>query len=254
MGTYSSLSMEVLSWTASRLSSLVAEDSDWKTPYRYWKHAEHLLTYPNNEHFRIDCIGNLKRAIDHRLKRLASLYQFKKIPDPTKPSQLLDILGHFGIARPAMLREISKLRNLLEHQYESPPPQNRCLELVELAWYFLRSTDLLSTSVLEILFLRPDINDAEGDAWIEVTYGPKTNWKCSLRGQVPENFLGDGSNAGLPLVLKRCQTAKEITTTAIENASVPMPARRETDVYFIGEVSGKPEAFAALTSLYFSVL
>jgi hypothetical protein len=97
-----SLSAKVLSWIPSRQSSSIADDPDWKTPYRYWKHAEDLLAHPDNEHFRIDCIGNLKRAIDHRLKRLNTLYRFKRIPDLSMPTELLGALGYFGIARPTM--------------------------------------------------------------------------------------------------------------------------------------------------------
>ncbi|MBI3222118.1 MAG: hypothetical protein HYZ46_03360 [Nitrosomonadales bacterium] len=248
-----SLTTQILSWAPSRQSSAIADDQNWRTPYRYWKHAENLLAHPDNEHFRIDCVGNLKRAIDHRLKRLTSLYRFKKIPDASKPSELLDVLGYFGIARPTMLREVSEVRNLLEHHYKSPPPHRRCQELVEFSWYFLRSTDLLSTSVLNDFVLRPDDGESEKDDWIEVTYGPETDWKCTVRGWVPDSFVSSEVDLGITIRLEQLETAEEFSARAVAQ-ELDIYARRRTGVYFTGRISGKPEVFTTMTTLYFSTL
>jgi hypothetical protein len=248
-----SLSNAVLSWVPTRQSSSCTDDPDWKTPYRYWKHAEVLLTYPDNEHFRIDCIGNLKRAIDHRVKRLAFLYRFKKIPDPSKPPELLDMLGYFGIARSKMIREVSEVRNLLEHHYKNPPHPQRCQELVEFSWYFLRSTDLLSASVLDNFILSPDSETLEEHDWIEVEYGPETDWQCSVRGWVPDTFLSSELDLGISIRLEQRETAEEFTTRAVAQ-QLDMYTRRETGIYFAGKVLGTPEVFTTLTALYFSTL
>lgn len=247
-----SLSTQVLSWLSLRQSSSIAEDSDWETPYKYWKHAEDLLRNRDNEHFRIDCIGNLKRAIDHRLKRLSSLYCFKNIPDPAKPSKLLDMLGYFGIARPMMLREISQIRNLLEHHYKSPPSQQRCQELVEFSWYFLRSTDSLSTAILSDFVLHP--NDKLGnDIWLEVTYGPEIDWKCSVRGWVPQTYLSSSVDLGIVVHLEWLETAEEFAARAVAQ-NFDAHNHNRTNIYFSGDILGSSEMFSKLTALYFSTL
>ncbi len=248
-----SLSTRILSWAPSRQSSSIADDQDWKTPYRYWKHAEDLLAQPDNEHFRIDCVGNLKRAIDHRLKRLSALYRFKSIPDPSKPAELLDVLGYLGIARPTMLREVSAVRNLLEHHYKSPPPRRRCQELVEFSWYFLRSTDSLSTSILMDFVLRPDGETLEEEDWIEVTYGPKTDWNCTLRGWVSDALFSNTVDLGIDVCLEQLETAEEFSVRAVAQ-KLDIYSCRKTGVYFAGRISEKPEVFTTMTSLYFSAL
>jgi hypothetical protein len=256
MTTHLSLPFDVLSWSATRETSSLAEDPDWKKPYQYWKHADHLLTHEGDEHYRIDCIANLKRAVDHRLKRLNSLYQFKKISDPRKPSELLETLGYLGIARPAMLLEISALRNFLEHQYKAPPSTTRCQEFVEFIWYFLRSTDALSTSVVDTFVLDLDGENGDGAFWLAVTYGPSVNWACSVRGWIPAEFANETSGGDVTLNLKNVESREQFSAKRAGLAELvpPPPNRSATDIYLSGEVVGGPEAFSKLTEIYFSIL
>ena len=253
IATEISLSPEVLSWPSTRQSSLIADDRDWKTPYRYWKHAEELLAHSDNEHFRIDCIGNLKRVIDHRLKRLARLYRFKKIPDGSKPLELLDVLEYFGIAKPAMIREISEVRNLLEHHYKSPPPHSRCQELVEFSWYFLRSTDILCTSVLTDFILSPSDETLMNRDWVEVKYGPHTTWQCFVRGWVNATFISNDRDLGISILLQHRESAEEFLAR-VAAQKFDIHTERSTGVYFIGKVVGNPEVLTTFTALYFSTL
>lgn len=256
MTSHLSLSLDVLSWDATRETSSIAEDLDWKKPYQYWKHADNLLTHDGGEHYRIDCIANLKRAVDHRLKRLNSLYRFKKIADPKKPSELLETLGHFGVARPAMLLEISALRNLLEHQHKPPPSTSRCQELVEFIWYFLRSTDALSTSVVGTFTLALDGSSGNETFWLSVTYGPDVDWKCSVRGWLPETLTSKSSDGDIELNLERAENYKQFSAkkTNLTYRRLSDPDRSATDIYLSGEITGPPEIFSKLTEIYFSVL
>ncbi|MFK4132797.1 hypothetical protein ACI2KR_11030 [Pseudomonas luteola] len=251
-----SLSMEIFSWAASRETSYISDDMDFKIPYRYWEHAEHLLTYPENEHFLIDCIVNLKRAIDHRLKHLSAMYLFKKIPDSSRPSELLDILGYYGIARPRMLREISQIRNLLEHHYKSPPTLSRCQELVEFSWYFLRSTDNISTLSLEGFILKPEDKKFKDDYWLSIDYGPTKNWQCALRGWIPDSFLVD-SKEGVNLSIHRIETAAEWNVRMKDHLSESneefVKARKE-GIYLSANVIKNSLFPSELTYMYFSVL
>ena len=256
MTSHLSLSLDVLSWDATRESSSIAEDPDWKKPYQYWKHADHLLTHDGGEHYRIDCIANLKRAVDHRLKRLNSLYRFKKIADPKKPNELLEMLGHFGVARPAMLLEISALRNLLEHQHKAPSSTSRCQELVEFIWYFLRSTDALSTSVVSTFTLVLDGSIGNETFFLSVTYGTNVDWKCSVWGWVPEALASKSSAGGIELSLESAENYEQFSAKRANLTGMvkPDPNRSTSDIFLKGEVVGRPEAFSRLTEIYFSVL
>jgi hypothetical protein len=152
-----------------------------------------------------------------------------------------------------MLREVSEVRNLLEHHYKSPPPQRRCLELIEFAWYFLRSTDALSTSVLSDFVLHPNSAAADEDEWVEVTYGPETDWKCTVRGWVPAAYLSRSADLGITVNLNKLETAEELVSRAARD-QLKTYARRETGLYLMGEISGQSHVFKALTAMYFATL
>lgn len=247
-----SVSINFLSWNVSFPSSLVVSTSDWKRPYDYWQHADRLLTEGADDHYRIDCIGNLKRALDHRLKRLAYLYRFKQIPDPGKPAELLDMLGYFGVARPAMLREVTEIRNLLEHQYKRPPPLGRCRELVDFAWYFLRSTDSLSTYVSDSLNFGLGDDAFDYTYWLELKYGPEEDWKCSLRGWLPNELVAEDQVLPITLIDASVETPEQFLERNPQAAGAQ--GREVSDVYLSGVVVGPPKVLTQLTTIYFSIL
>lgn len=249
-----SLSMEILSWSPASQGSSITNGTDWKRPYSYLKHAERLLSHDDDDHYRIDCIINLNRAIDHRVKLLAALYRFKKIPVLGKPEKLLDMLGYFGVARPAMLRELSSVRNLLEHHYKAPPLLQRCQELAEFTWYFLKSTDYLSTSVLEGFLLYPSGVKFSEKYWLEVTYGPSSEWVCSIRGRVPAGFVGDESAGGWAILASRIEREERLSKDCALNDVLEKRDGHENDVYIAADVLVDEQAYKDITHLYFSVI
>ncbi|MFQ3789541.1 hypothetical protein [Halomonas sp. A29] len=246
--------MEILSWNPISQSSSITDGAGWKKPYSYLQHAERLLSHCCDEHYRIDCILNLNRAIDHRVKLLAALYRFKKIPVPEKPEKILDMLGYFGVARPAMLRELSSVRNLLEHQYKDPPPLRRCQELTEFTWYFLKSTDYLSTSVLQDFVLYPDDMQFSEQYWLEVSYGPDSEWKCSIRGRVPADFVGDESSGGWIVLASRLERKEKLSKGCMVNDELEGEDMHENDLYIVADVLVGEQIYRDITGLYFSVL
>lgn len=168
----------------------------------------------------------------------------------------MEMLGHFGIARPAMLEEISALRNLLEHQHKAPPGTARCQELVEFVWYFLRSTDALSTSVVSNFVLNQDGRSGDGAFWLAVTYGPSVDWVCSVYGWIPEALVSKTAEGDIVLSLKTAESYEQFSERSAKVADMmpPRPARLATDIYLNGEVVGGSEAFSKLAEIYFSVL
>ena len=128
-------------------------------PYEIHQHACDRLANNPNEFDRVDAIMSLRRAVSRRVQMLKDIYQLDELPIDPKPKGDLELLSHFGIVRPFMLRRLIDIRNIVEHQDTSPPPTDECLMFVDLVWYFLRSTDgLVREMVGDITFVPPGID------------------------------------------------------------------------------------------------
>ncbi|KSU03221.1 hypothetical protein KF282_1892 [Lactococcus lactis subsp. lactis] len=134
--------------------------------YEIWNRAN-ILVENNESLFDLtDGITNLKRSINHRLKSIEKIYNFKKIVFLEKPKGYLELLENFNIIKPYLIKIIMEIRNLIEHEDSPPPSQQRCKELVDMVWYFLKSTDsLVSNLITDFEFV---INDCNGE---ETPYG-----------------------------------------------------------------------------------
>jgi hypothetical protein len=155
-----------------------------ETPFDHLKHAERLLQNGNSEFVRIDIITTLKRAIDYRLKILNKLYCWKKIPFklPKDELQKLEVLG---VIKKNMLLNLFKIRNEVEHHDQNIPTITKCLDLTELTWYFLKSTNHhVVSSPSELWFTDENENELT-----RVKIDPQSNWRIHvLIKQGSKNF------------------------------------------------------------------
>lgn len=127
-------------------SSLYSLD-DQQRAYDIWQRANSLVEKNETQFDLTDGITNLKRSINHRLKLIEKIYNFKKIDFPERPKGYLELLETYNIVRPYLMKTVMEIRNLIEHNDSPPPNQHRCKELVDMVWYFLKSTDTLVTSL-----------------------------------------------------------------------------------------------------------
>lgn len=112
-----------------------------KRSYSLWNHANELIENAENSFQLEDGIIDLKRALNHRLKLIEELYGFKKNIPEYKNINYLEILGRLSIVRSSILKKLLIIRNNIEHNDYSAPEKERCLELSDVVWYFLKSTD-----------------------------------------------------------------------------------------------------------------
>ncbi|WP_141509085.1 hypothetical protein [Candidatus Chloroploca asiatica] len=180
--------------------------------YEIWAHAEALLRHPQSDFSLVDSVANLKRAISHRLKALNSIYDFSTIPVQNKPKRLLEQLAYFEIVRPTMLNTLISVRNALEHEDIPPPTSNRCHELVDVTWYFLRTTDHLITFIKDQILLFPLGNDSlNSDYWLEVVTGPRQAWAIELRGWITSSSVSPTiQSMWLPINVHRVETRRDL--------------------------------------------
>ena len=153
-----------------------------------------------------------------------------------------------------MLHHINDLRNVVEHRYEKPPALLRCRELVELAWYFLKSTDGLSTSISTHISLGDDECEGSREPWLALYFDPQHDWRCSVDGWMPLGLLHDQENDQTMTVrVEKLESATQFRRRVrnfISAGDVDSAVRG--DVYFSGEMNLSGTVTEKLIQLYFS--
>ena len=186
------VSSQIFDWDLRAESWSIQKDS-WKIPYSYLQHAEELINANNNKHYLIDAISNIKRAIDHRVKEVSQDYKFKKLSSLIDVKGNMEVLKELELIKPKMVHDVMTLRNILEHQFSDPPNQARCLELAEVAWYFLKSTDYISRQISDgANFV--DIYDENYCFGLDGS--PKNDWLKTVSGWLPHDMVSDEEKDG----------------------------------------------------------
>lgn len=180
------ISSEILKWETLISTTSSGDINNIKRPYEILYHSNNLIESGSTEFDLSDAIGNLKRALNHRLKAIESYYAFNSIKFPGKPKSHLETLELYGLARPYIIKKLMDIRNDIEHKDTKPPKKERCKELIDITWYFLKSTDRLVTSIPLDIELSP-LNLPE-KYWGSV--GAKRNWKTlNLKGWFPSHYI-----------------------------------------------------------------
>ena len=133
---------------------------------------------------------NLKKSINHRLKLIEKLYNFKKIVFPEKPKGYLQLLETYNVVRPYLMNTVMEIRNRIEHDDSPPPDQKRCKELVDMVWYLLKSTDFLVTSLTD--YFEFDIYDSNSNVTQyggAVTLDHTNHENIELSGWFPQKVI-----------------------------------------------------------------
>lgn len=149
------ISPELLNWDASISSSSFQDSTAITRPYEMIKHSESLITPSSSDFNLADGITNLKRAINHRLQTIESIYKLKDVRFRNAPKGYLELLEHYGLAKPYIIKILMEIRNKIEHDDAKPSKKERCQELLDITWYFLKSTDRLVYSITSTVLLEP---------------------------------------------------------------------------------------------------
>lgn len=158
--------------------------------YDHWGFAERLtLQARGDDVARGTMMQKLWNAVDGRVRLLFELYGIGTLARNlgwTGRGRLtkLQVLTRLGLVRPLALNQLQKIRNLIEHQDREPPTHEDALQLVELVWYFLRSTDSYVCSILTYVDLVPPRAVDSPSQFVSVTYDLGT-WAPLVRGRLP---------------------------------------------------------------------
>jgi len=178
-------------WTSYNESSSSCDTEKMYRAYELWNHAKQTLDSTNTELYRTDAISTLRRCFNQRLIVIEERYKFKEISNLNK-KKYLEILESFNLIRPLMLDKLLTIRNDIEHRDAKPPNHERCMELLDLIWYFLKSTDNL------ILWRKEDISytlltdsGEETQYEISINIDFEANHKMNISGWCQNNFISD---------------------------------------------------------------
>lgn len=187
------ISPEILThWCVRSDGGLLLDDTAHRRSYQHLQRAEYLLTLnpQPNEHDRADCISNLRRCFTHRLKLIEEAYQFRAVLAASKKQHSLELLAQLGIVRPTLLQAFLTTRNAIEYSDAEPPDLARCQELVDVVWYFLRSTDsLLSLKKTNAHFSPPNDDPWDSTYWLSARIDYTSEFSIDISGWLTPNWV-----------------------------------------------------------------
>lgn len=194
------ISKEVLDWYATIQGGSMGLSDGWARPYDYLNIAFKILETHEDQFELIDCVSNLKRAINHRIKKISSDYQFKKLTSFGFAKGDLDKLNELGAAKPTLINQIHSLRNEIEHKFDKPPKLERCTELADFTWYFLKSTDELCRVIpRDLVFNKDYVFGFDSEYWLNLSKSLRGElWgDLNIRGVINRRLISDSNAIGL---------------------------------------------------------
>lgn len=171
------LSNKVFGWINSIEGGHIIDIDRVNRPHALLSHCARTLATGDSEFSIADAVLGLKRAINSRLQHIEELYSFSAMFP--KSVGALERLERVGLARPTLVKQLLELRNDIEHNDAPPPTQSRARELIDLTWYFLKTTDPACKLVPNGVLLR---SDKEGST-------PPELWICINRSRELKGFF-----------------------------------------------------------------
>jgi hypothetical protein len=201
----------IFDWEGYQGGGTIADKKMLERPYQIWEHSSTLFNHKSGNDFHFsDGIANLKRSINHRLQSIEKIYQFRTLEFVNKPKGSLEVLESLGLVRPYIMKQLFEIRNDIEHRDEKPPGIERCNELLDVVWYFLKSTDSLVQIVKSegefTLYTQSEFETHYGFS-IELKYGDIN--KSSIRGWFPEEYIRNEKADGFIAVILEDMHGKE---------------------------------------------
>jgi hypothetical protein len=190
MGKTLYISTEILKWDTFIGSWSNVEIQEIKRPYEILSHSESLIKENASDFNLSDSIANLRRALNHRLKQIEDNYKLKSAKYIGMPKGYLELLEEYGLAKPYIIKKLMEIRNKIEHKDIKPPRRDRCRELIDITWYFLKSTDRLLHVVPSEINLDPKSIDLPEKYHLSLNIN-YSNKKLGLIGWIPTEYLSN---------------------------------------------------------------
>ena len=184
------ISKEVFEWNIQPIFGSFVDYDSYIRSYEIWEHSHNLIMHPKSSFDLADGIANLKRSINQRLQLIENVYNLKSINFPNRPKGYLELLESYGIVRPLILKNLLIVRNNIEHYDALPPNEDRCKELVDVVWYFLKSTDqIVQIAKDDIEFDFINEKGEETHYGFMITLNRNDYGRCEIWGWFPTELI-----------------------------------------------------------------
>ncbi len=184
------ISNEIFNCSIDTNFSDIIDKEDWMRSYEIWEYSRTLIEDAQNDFHLADGITNLKRSFNQRLKLIEDLYRLKLIDFSNRPKGYLELLEKYGLVRPFIMKVLLTIRNDIEHNDATPPNIERCKELVDVVWYFLKSTDHIVQKQNEGgTFNLLDEENKNNKYWVEFEIDFTNNHNVSINGWLPKELI-----------------------------------------------------------------
>lgn len=248
------LSEKVLDWEATNFSVSSTEPHNFFRAYELLQHAESLITISTNNFQLADGISNLRRALNQRLKYIDELYSVSAAFP--KNFGFLECLHELGLARPFVIKQLLEIKNDIEHNDATPPTHARCLELLDMTWYLLKSTDSICAS------RRTSLDLEQGETIIcnseySLSIYPQQNKGCEIyfQGRFPATVISMEEQSGFfRFHCKEIRTKNEMASRVDEIHDdfikrlfeIRLRVRRDGDLFVTGNATLQPQLYRAV--------
>ena len=98
------------------------------------------------------------------------------------------MLEQLGIVKPFLIKKLLNIRNGIEYDGANPPSSIECLELIDIVWYFYKSTD--SYCIIDPDEFQIEFDDKENHC-IALDFDFKSHKTLNFNGRMPQNFITD---------------------------------------------------------------
>lgn len=251
------LSRAVFDWAPNSPGAATLGDTERvRRPHAILAHAENVLSKSESEFSVADSILGLKRAINSRLQHLDEIYEFREL----FPKQVgsLERLEQVGLARPFLIKQLFELRNNIEHSDASPPSAERARELVDAAWYFLRSTDSACKWVLNGVILRPleESSCRDPELWLEIEVLPGQRERFRIWGWISLDLISETEQPGFLLLEVATLRSKRLRqANSLSNiGSWSHAARRDDERWIVAQADVPQDLRKQIWRLAFETL
>lgn len=183
----------------SYTTSILQECLSIEKGYSIIEHAYDTINN-DNDLYLADAISNLRKAVNYRITDIFNNLGISNLKMPLGKYKKLEKLEILGIVKPLLINKLLTIRNGIEYEGANPPNKEVCKELIDVVWYFYRSTDIYCTRTPDIWELEWEEDGKE--CFLSIEFDLLEHKILEVRGRCPEKYFSDTKNSPTFIPLK----------------------------------------------------
>lgn len=200
--------------------------------YSIIDHAYDAINNNDDDLYLADAISNLRKAVNYRITDIFNNLGINNLIMPLGKDKKLEKLEFLGIVKPLLINKLLTIRNGIEYEGANPPNKEECKELIDVVWYFYRSTDIYCSRTPEDWELEWEEDGKECFLCIDFDL---TEHKCiKVYGRCPEKYLSETKRTYTFIPLKNVNIKNTHDDNLVKNLNYhPYSFESEIEVYEI---------------------